>query len=103
MRHMYLVSVRQASALAGGNTTVIKSCEYTPRCYHVLSRAFLDAGLPARCFNLISTRAEDAAAVVKSIIKHPAVRKVNFTTSKAVGRKVAAFCGQHLKSCLMEL
>ncbi|EED16370.1 aldehyde dehydrogenase family protein [Talaromyces stipitatus ATCC 10500] len=100
----YVFGVRAAaSALAGGNTTVIKSSEYTPRCYHVMARAFLDAGLPAGCFNLISTRAEDAAAVVNSMIEHPAVRKVNFTGSTAVGRKVAAFCGQHLKPCLMEL
>ncbi|EED15359.1 aldehyde dehydrogenase, putative [Talaromyces stipitatus ATCC 10500] len=55
------------------------------------------------CFNLISTRAEDAAAVVPSMIEHPAIRKVNFTGSTAVGRKVASFCGQHLKPCLMEL
>lgn len=82
---------------------MIKSSEYTPRCYHALLRAFLEAGLPAGCFNLISTRAEDAAAVVNSMIEHPAVRKVNFTGSTAVGRKVAAFCGQHLKPCLMEL
>jgi acyl-CoA reductase-like NAD-dependent aldehyde dehydrogenase len=100
----YVFGVRAAaSALAGGNTTVIKSSEYTPRCYHALLRAFLEAGLPAGCFNLISTRAEDAAAVVNSMIEHPAVRKVNFTGSTAVGRKVAAFCGQHLKPCLMEL
>lgn len=37
------------------------------------------------------------------MIEHPAVRKVNFTGSTATGRKVAAFCGQNLKPCLMEL
>lgn len=37
------------------------------------------------------------------MIQHPAVRKVNFTGSTAVGRKVATTCGQNLKPCLMEL
>ncbi|KAH8699265.1 NAD-dependent aldehyde dehydrogenase [Talaromyces proteolyticus] len=100
----YVFAIRAAAcALAGGNTTIIKSSEQTPRCYYAVARAFLDAGLPAGCFNLISTRIEDAPAVVNAMIEHPAVRKVNFTGSTAVGRKVAAFCGKNLKPCLMEL
>lgn len=92
-----------AGALAGGNTTVIKSSEQTPRSYYAVARAFLDAGLPAGCFNLVSTRPQDAPAVANTMIEHSAVRKVNFTGSTATGRKVAAFCGQNLKPCLMEL
>lgn len=37
------------------------------------------------------------------MIEHPAVRKINFTGSTAVGRKIAQTCGQNLKPCLMEL
>jgi len=37
------------------------------------------------------------------MIEHPAVRKVNFTGSTAVGRKIARACGENLKPCLMEL
>ncbi len=37
------------------------------------------------------------------MIEHPAVRKINFTGSTAVGRKIARACGQNLKPCLMEL
>jgi acyl-CoA reductase-like NAD-dependent aldehyde dehydrogenase len=37
------------------------------------------------------------------MIEHPAVRKINFTGSTAVGRQIARSCGQHLKPCLMEL
>ncbi|OKL61820.1 hypothetical protein UA08_03024 [Talaromyces atroroseus] len=100
----YVFAIRAAAcALAGGNTTVIKSSEQTPRCYYAVARAFLDAGLPAGCFNLVSTRPQDALVVVNTMIEHPAIRKVNFTGSTAVGRKVAALCGQNLKPCLMEL
>ncbi|KAJ3155411.1 hypothetical protein HDU86_004313 [Geranomyces michiganensis] len=92
-----------ASALAAGNTTVLKSSDRSPRCFHVLARAFEDAGLPHGCLNVISCRAEDAQPVVNAMIEHPAVAKVNFTGSTEVGRLIAATCGQNLKPCLMEL
>lgn len=41
--------------------------------------------------------------MVNAMIEHPAVRKINFTGSTAVGRKIAGACGQNLKPCLMEL
>ncbi|RAH65571.1 aldehyde dehydrogenase [Aspergillus aculeatinus CBS 121060] len=100
----YVFGVRAAAcALAAGNTTILKSSEATPCSYWALARAFVDAGVPAGCFNLISCRPQDAPAVVNAMVEHPAVRKINFTGSTAVGRKLAAVCGQNLKPCLMEL
>lgn len=52
---------------------------------------------------MLSCPPKDAAAVVNAMIEHPAVRKVNFTGSTAVGRRVAKACGENLKPCLMEL
>jgi acyl-CoA reductase-like NAD-dependent aldehyde dehydrogenase len=52
---------------------------------------------------VLSCRPQDAPDVVNAMIEHPAVRKVNFTGSTAVGRKIARTCGQNLKPCLMEL
>jgi acyl-CoA reductase-like NAD-dependent aldehyde dehydrogenase len=92
-----------ACALAAGNTTILKSSELTPCCYWALTRAFHDAGLPDGCLNLVSCRPQDAAEVVNAMIEHPAVMKINFTGSTAVGRKIARACGQNLKPCLMEL
>ncbi|EAW15232.1 aldehyde dehydrogenase [Aspergillus clavatus NRRL 1] len=100
----YVFGIRSAAcALAAGNTTVLKSSELSPCSYWAIARAFVDAGLPAGCFNLISCRPQDAAEVVNAMIEHPAVRKINFTGSTAVGRKIARACGQNLKPCLMEL
>ncbi|XHG03360.1 hypothetical protein AWENTII_006670 [Aspergillus wentii] len=100
----YVFGIRSAAcALAAGNTTILKSSELTPRCYWAIGRAFEDAGLPAGCLNVVSCRPQDAAAVFNAMVEHPAVRKVNFTGSTAVGRKIAAVCGQNLKPCLMEL
>ncbi|GLA40571.1 hypothetical protein AnigIFM63309_008405 [Aspergillus niger] len=100
----YVFGVRSAAcALAAGNTTILKSSELSPCSYWALARAFHDAGLPAGCLNLVSCRPQDAPEVVNAMIEHPAVRKVNFTGSTAVGRKIAGACGQNLKPCLMEL
>lgn len=100
----YVFGIRSAAcALAAGNTTILKSSELTPRCYWAIGRAFEDAGLPAGCLNILHCRPEDAPEVVNAMIEHPAVRKINFTGSTAVGRKIARTCGQNLKPCLMEL
>ena len=100
----YVFGIRSAaSALATGNTTVLKSSELSPRCYWAIGRAFQDAGLPKGCLNILSCSPQDAPKVVDTMIEHPAVRKVNFTGSTSVGRKIARACGQNLKPCLMEL
>jgi acyl-CoA reductase-like NAD-dependent aldehyde dehydrogenase len=92
-----------ATAIATGNTTILKGSELTPRCYWAVGRAFHEAGLPAGVLNVLSCPASKAEEIVNVMIEHPAVRHVNFTGSASVGRKVAKICGQHLKPCLMEL
>ncbi|KAF9739018.1 hypothetical protein PMIN06_010976 [Paraphaeosphaeria minitans] len=100
----YVFGIRAAAtAIATGNTTVIKSSEVTPRCYYELGKAFKEAGLPDGVFNVVACRPEDAPLVAKTMIEHPAVRKVNFTGSAATGRKIARTCADHLKPILMEL
>ncbi|KAJ5114449.1 Aldehyde/histidinol dehydrogenase, partial [Penicillium alfredii] len=100
----FVFGIRSAAcALAAGNTTILKSSELAPRCYWAIGRAFEDAGLPAGCLNILSCRTQDAPEVVAAMIEHLAVRKINFTGSTAVGRKIARTCGQNLKPCLMEL
>ena len=100
----YFFGIRSAAtAIATGNTTIIKSSEITPRCYYELAKAFKEAGLPDGVFNVLACRPQDAPLVVNSMIEHPAVRKVNFTGSTATGRKIASTCGANLKPILMEL
>lgn len=100
----YVFGIRSvASALATGNTTIIKASDLSPRCYWAIGKAFADAGLPAGCLNVMSCKPQDAAQVVNAMIEHPAVKKVNFTGSTAVGRHIAVACAKVLKPCLMEL
>jgi delta 1-pyrroline-5-carboxylate dehydrogenase len=100
----YVFGVRSAAtAIATGNTAILKGSELTPRCYWAVGKAFHEAGLPEGVLNVLSCPASKAEEIVNTIIEHPAVRHINFTGSASVGRKVARVCGQNLKPCLMEL
>ncbi|KAF1962130.1 aldehyde dehydrogenase family protein [Byssothecium circinans] len=100
----FVFAIRSAAtAIATGNTSILKGSELTPRSYWAIGKAFHEAGLPKGVVNVLSCPPEQAAEIVNTIIEHPAVRKINFTGSAAVGRKVARTCGENLKPCLMEL
>jgi len=90
-------------ALAVGNTCVVKGSELSPRCFWALGSIFKEAGLPDGCLNILYVRPQEAAEVTKALIEHPAVKKVNFTGSTAVGRIIAETAGRALKPVLMEL
>lgn len=86
-----------------GNTVVLKGPEAAPAAYWVLVDVFHKAGLPPGCLNLIFCRPQDAASVTTALISAPAVKKINFTGSTAVGSIIAGLAGKHLKPVLMEL
>ncbi|KIX97594.1 uncharacterized protein Z520_06371 [Fonsecaea multimorphosa CBS 102226] len=86
-----------------GNTAVLKASELCPKTHNIIGQVFRDAGLPSGVLNIIQHSREDAAEVVNALIAHPAVRKINFTGSTAVGRIIAQQAGRHLKPVLLEL
>ncbi|EHY55407.1 hypothetical protein HRR83_008851 [Exophiala dermatitidis] len=89
--------------LAMGNTVILKGPEASPAVYWAIASVFHEAGLPAGCLNTIYHRPADAAKVTSALISHPAVKKINFTGSTAVGSIVASLAGKHLKPTVMEL
>ncbi|KAF5018933.1 hypothetical protein F66182_9075 [Fusarium sp. NRRL 66182] len=100
----FILGVRAISAaLAAGNTTVLKGSELSPRCFYAIASVFRDAGLPDGCLNLLFAPPKDASVVTEALIKHPAVAKVNFTGSSAVGSIIAGMAGKYLKPVLLEL
>lgn len=100
----YILGVRAVCyALAAGNTCVLKGSEVSPACFWAIGSIFTAAGLPPGCLNVIFHRPEDAPTITTAIIEHPFVKKVNFTGSTAIGKLIAAQCGQNLKPVLMEL
>ncbi|HEX7885340.1 MAG TPA: aldehyde dehydrogenase [Phenylobacterium sp.] len=92
-----------AVPLACGNTVVLKASEVCPRTHALIVEAFAEAGVPAGVVNLITNAPADAGAVVGALIDHPAVRRINFTGSTAVGRIIAKRAAEHLKPVLLEL
>jgi len=92
-----------ATPLACGNTVVLKASERCPKTHALIVAAFSEAGFPKDVVNLVSNAPDEAAEVVGALIDHPAVRRINFTGSTAVGRIVAARAAEHLKPVLLEL
>ncbi|NTF10418.1 aldehyde dehydrogenase [Agrobacterium rubi] len=92
-----------ATPLACGNAVVFKASELCPKTHGLIVEALADAGLPDGLVQLVTNAPQDAAEVVGALIDHPAVRRVNFTGSTAVGRIVAMRAAQNLKPCVLEL
>ena len=92
-----------ATPLACGNTVILKASERCPRTHGLLVEAFAEAGFPSGVVNLVTNAPDQAADVVNTLIDHPAVRRINFTGSTAVGKLIAKRAAEHLKPVLLEL
>ncbi|ESZ45907.1 aldehyde dehydrogenase [Mesorhizobium sp. RSR565B] len=92
-----------AMPIACGNTVVLKASEMCPGTHRLIGQVLVEAGLPKGVINVVTNDPKDAAAIVETLVAHPAVRRVNFTGSTKVGRIIAELAGRHLKPALLEL
>jgi acyl-CoA reductase-like NAD-dependent aldehyde dehydrogenase len=92
-----------AVPLACGNSVILKASEICPRTHSLIIEAFAEAGFPDGAVNIVTNAPQDAGTVVGALIDHPAVKRINFTGSTAVGRLIAKRAAEHLKPCLLEL
>ena len=92
-----------AAPLACGNTVILKASERCPRTHALIVEAFEAAGFPGGVVNLVTNEPHEAAELVGALIDHPAVRRINFTGSTAVGKVIARRAAEHLKPVLLEL
>ncbi|SFX00275.1 aldehyde dehydrogenase [Marinospirillum alkaliphilum] len=92
-----------AMPLACGNTVVFKASELCPATHQLISDSMREAGIPEGVMNMVINAPEDAPEVVKALIDHPAVRRINFTGSTRVGKIIAKLAAEHLKPVLLEL
>ncbi|WUP52956.1 aldehyde dehydrogenase family protein [Micromonospora globbae] len=89
-----------APALAAGNTVVLKPAELTPLTALRLAELGREAGLPDDVFTVLP----GAGPVVgERLVTHPAVRKISFTGSTAVGTRIMAGCAAQVKRVTLEL
>jgi succinate-semialdehyde dehydrogenase/glutarate-semialdehyde dehydrogenase len=96
-----MITRKAAPALAAGCTMVVKPAAQTP--YSALAAAALAAraGVPPGVLNIVT--GTDAAAIGAEMTSNPTVRKVTFTGSTAVGKKLMAQCAGTVKKITMEL
>lgn len=92
-----------AYPLVCGNTVVFRASETSPRTHELMAEAVAAAGFPAGVLNFITHDLSTAPEAVETLIAHPAVRRINFTGSTAVGRIIGEKAGKHLKRCILEL
>lgn len=92
-----------AYPLMCGNTVVFRASETSPRTHELIAEAVAAAGFPAGVLNFITHDLSTAPEAVEALIAHPAVRRINFTGSTAVGRIIGEKAGKYLKRCILEL
>jgi succinate-semialdehyde dehydrogenase/glutarate-semialdehyde dehydrogenase len=88
-------------ALAAGCTIVVKPAELTPLTTLMLVKTFEEAGVPAGVINVITT--STSAATSAPIIADRRLRKITFTGSTAVGRKLLEQSAERVLRTSMEL
>src|ERR671927_420887 len=88
-------------AIAAGCTMVIKPAQQTPLSMYALTQILEQECLPGGVLNVITS--SSSSGVSKPIISDPRLRKLTFTGSTEVGRKLVEQSAPHLLRTSMEL
>src|SRR5947208_9648557 len=88
-------------AIAAGCTMVVKPAQQTPLSMLMLAALLKEAGLPDGVLNVLT--AWSASRVTKPLFDDERLRKVSFTGSTPVGKKLMEQASQHLLRMSMEL
>ncbi|MBB2899887.1 succinate-semialdehyde dehydrogenase/glutarate-semialdehyde dehydrogenase [Kineococcus radiotolerans] len=90
-----------APALAAGCTIVVKPATQTPLTTLLLAQVLAEAGVPDGVVNVVTTTS--TAEVVEPLVRDPRLRKLTFTGSTPVGKKLVAQSAERLLRVSMEL
>ncbi len=88
-------------ALAAGCTTILKPASETPLTALAVGAILMEAGVPAGVVNVVPSRR--SGAVVSAMLHDPRVRKLSFTGSTEVGRRLLATASDAVVNSSMEL
>jgi succinate-semialdehyde dehydrogenase / glutarate-semialdehyde dehydrogenase len=88
-------------AIAAGCTMVVKPAQLTPLSMLMLAKILEEAGLPKGVLNLVS--ATSSGETMGPLIADPRLRKLSFTGSTEVGRKLMEQASKNLLRLSMEL
>jgi succinate-semialdehyde dehydrogenase / glutarate-semialdehyde dehydrogenase len=95
-----MITRKAGPALAAGCTLVCKPATQTPYSALALAELAQRAGIPAGVFNMITG---SATAIGGEMTSNPTVRKLTFTGSTEVGKKLMAQCAGTVKKLSLEL
>jgi succinate-semialdehyde dehydrogenase/glutarate-semialdehyde dehydrogenase len=88
-------------ALAAGCTVVLKPASETPLTALAIAEILAEAGVPAGAVNVLPSHR--SGPVVRAMLDDPRVRKLSFTGSTEVGRRLLAVAAETVVSSSMEL
>jgi succinate-semialdehyde dehydrogenase / glutarate-semialdehyde dehydrogenase len=88
-------------AVAAGCTMVVKPASETPLSMLALAKVLEDCGLPAGVLNVVTT--SRSGEVMEPLIRDPRARKLSFTGSTKVGRRLVEQSAEQLLRVSMEL
>lgn len=91
---------KMGPALAAGNTVVLKPSELTPLSSLRLAALMTEVGFPKGVVNMVPGFGHTAG---ERLATHPLVRKIAFTGSTAVGRRIVEYSAGNLKRVQLEL
>jgi succinate-semialdehyde dehydrogenase/glutarate-semialdehyde dehydrogenase len=96
-----VLAVRKvAPALAAGCPVILKPASATPLSAVMFAEVAHEIGLPPGVFQLVAGPAEEIAA---ELLENPACRKISFTGSTDVGRRLIAGAALQIKKLSLEL
>ncbi|KAL9321990.1 hypothetical protein ACSQ67_010043 [Phaseolus vulgaris] len=95
-----MITRKVGPALACGCTVVVKPSELTPLTALAAAELSIQAGIPAGVVNVVMGNAPD---IGDALLASPQVRKITFTGSTAVGKKLMAGSAETVKRVSLEL
>ncbi len=95
-----MITRKVGPALAAGCTCVVKPASQTPFSALALAELAVRAGIPAGVLNVVTG---NATVIGAELTSNPIVRKLSFTGSTEVGKKLLAQCAGTVKKTSMEL
>ena len=90
-----------APAVAAGCTMVVKPAQQTPLSMLALAKILEESGLPGGVLNVIT--AKRSGEVIEPLLKDPRTRKLSFTGSTEVGRRLIEQSADQILRMSMEL
>ncbi len=92
-------ALKVAPAIAAGNAIVLKPAQETPLGTVAFAKLCTEAGIPPGIVNVVLGSGSKTG---QALIEHPAVRKISFTGSTAVGQHIQATATSQMKMVNLE-